>query len=181
LATVPTPPDFSDGASSSSQLNQLRDAIKFLQRPPIAELRQAAAQTVTNTTWTAITFDTEDVDTDIDGTGGTGGHSTSSNTSRYTARYAGWYDVGGGVGWSVNATGARGTYWSVNGIAQNGSHTLEAAVGVINAGYAARSIQVYLAVGDYLELFAWQSSGGNLNTSASAAEQSSMKVRWVSL
>jgi hypothetical protein len=179
VATVPTPPDFTDGASSSSQLNQLRDAIKFLQRPPNAQLRQAVVQAVTTAVWTAITFDAEDIDDDTEGTGG---HSTSSNTSRYTARYPGRYDLGGGMAWASNNTGVRGTYWSVNGVAQNGSQTLEATINGLDACYSARSIEVYLAVGDYLELFAYQSSGGNLNTGiTSAVEQPSAKVRWVSI
>lgn len=177
MAALPTIPNISDGPSSSSQANQLADALRFLFKPPIAQLRQATLQTVSNATWTAITFDAEDVDTDY--ANNTTAHSTSSNPSRYTAIYPGWYDVGGGVSWAVNATGARGTYWSVNGVIVSGSDTLEPAVGVINVGYAARSMHIYLASGDYLELFAYQSSGGNLNTSVAAGEQPSMKVRWV--
>jgi hypothetical protein len=86
------------------------------------------------------------------------------------------------MAWLANATGVRGTYWSVNGIAQNGSQTLEATIAGLDACFAARSIEIYLAQGDYLELFAYQSSGGNLNTGVGGAvEQPSAKVRWVSL
>lgn len=179
MPTVPTAPTISDGASSSSQMNQFRDAINFLNQLPRAQLRQAVAQTVGNGVWTAITLDAEDLDTDVEGN--TTAHSTSANTSRYTARWAGWYDVGGGISWAANITGVRGTYWSVNGIAQNGTQTLEATISGFNAGTAARSVHVYLAQGDYLELFGYQSSGGNLNTAVTGSEQPSAKVRWAGI
>lgn len=48
-----------------------------LERPPTAELIQTVGQSVPNGTWGIITFDSEVEDSH-------GGHSTVTNTSRYT-------------------------------------------------------------------------------------------------
>lgn len=175
MPTVPAVPTFSPGVLTTSQMNQLCDAINFLHSPPIAKLRQTVAQTLTTGVNTAITFTTESVDSDVDGVGG---HDNASNTSRYTARYAGWYGVAGGVSFIGNATGIRLVRFAVNGTADDASDSL-----LINAGAGntqrqpSRTTMVYLNEGDYVELYATQTSGGNLNTVATAGgEQSHMTV-----
>lgn len=180
MPVVPRPPTSGPGIPSTSALNQIRDAVRFLQSPPIAELRQTSAQSIPNSTWTALTFGVEDVDTDIDGTGG---HSTSVNTARFTARYPGWYALGGSASIVFSAAGVRGAKWQVNGIDLNGGQQLLATNPSFSNIIPARSIKhVFLTDGDFVELLAFQSSGGALNTSvAPGAEQSNMSVRWVSL
>jgi len=150
----------------------IRDVLNFLLAPPIFELRQTAAQTLTTGVWTALTFDVEDLDS-------AGGHSTVTNTSRYTAVYPGWYQYGGGYGTAANAGGVRGTRPAVNGTTLNGGNTLE--VGSANAtAYPSRTKHIFLNVTDYAELQAFQSSGGNLATAITADQQSSNSGRWVS-
>lgn len=56
----------------------------------LAFMRRTTNQTLTTATFTAINFDAEDIDA-------AGGHSTSTNTSRYTAVNAGKYRLGGGA------------------------------------------------------------------------------------
>ncbi len=179
MPAVPTAPTIEDGIVPSSQWNQFRDAIDFVQRPPLAELRQTTLQPLATAVWVAITFPTEDEDTDVDLVGG---HSTSVNTSRYTARYAGRYDLGGAVSTAVSGTGARGTKWQVNGVDVAGSQLVLPSQASFSNICPARRKQVYLNVGDYVELFGFQSSGGSLDTSVSpTTEQSHMSIRWVSL
>lgn len=179
MPVVPTPPLWSPGVLSTSQLNQLSAAVNFLLRPPIAKLRQTVAQTLTTGVGSAVTFTTESVDTDVDGTGG---HDTSVNTSRYTARYPGWYGVAAGVSFIGNATGIRLVRFAVNGVADDASDSL-----LINAGAGntqrqpSRTTIVYLDIGDYVETIATQTSGGNLNTVATAGgEQSHMSIWYLS-
>lgn len=74
----------------------------------------------------------------------------------------------------------RGNWWSVNGSQLNSSQTSQQATAANDAGVSARLKHVFLNVGDYLELFAYQESGGNLNTDQSALRASGMSVRWVS-
>lgn len=173
--TAPSPGDgFDNGAHDAADLNtKLVDPVNFLLAPPRAQLRQTAAQTLANNTSTAITFTTEDFDSE-------GGHSTSSNTSRYVAAYAGWYLVTGGIAYSNSATGARYAWLRVNGSDLAGSMASLTSVGASDfAGVNVRSRYVSLNVGDYVEIVGHQTSGGNLDTVVSPTRnQSTLSVVW---
>lgn len=153
----------------------ISSVLTFLLNKPMAELRQAVAQSIPNGTWTSLTFTVEDLDDDP---AGTGGHSTSVNTSRFTAVYPGWYMLGGGYNPVVNATGIRGTRWAVNGTAATASNTVQPATAAVGAGYAARVKRVYLDTGDYAELQGYQDSTGALSTTVTGDSASSMSPAW---
>jgi hypothetical protein len=177
VPVVPTPPTIAPGILTSSKLNQIRDVERFYGNPPVAQMRQTVAQSLPNNTWTALTFNVEDVDTDIDGAGG---HSTSVNTSRFTAQYPGWYLLGGAVGFDTNGTGVRAVRWAVVGIALNaGGPILPTASGAVTVVPAPAEL-VYMTTGDLVELQALQSSGAALNTSVVATAQPTMTVTWKS-
>lgn len=106
---------------------------------------------------TALTFNSERYDVGLL-------HSTSVNTGRITILVAGVYDIGGCIRFESNATGVRDLYVRLNGTttlvadrrnAVNGEETIIS----VNGAYA-------LAAGDYVELIARQTSGGNLNVTA---------------
>lgn len=148
--------------------------LTYLGGPPMAQLRQTGAQSLTNGVGTAVTFDTEDLDN-------FNGHDTTTNTSRYTCQAAGWYQVSGGVCFAANATGRRGGWWLKNGSVVAGSESIVPAH-ASTVDTPLRTIIVSLAVADYVELAAFQDSGGALNTSVAAAQQHPMMtVRWVAL
>lgn len=151
----------------------LRDVDNFLLARPICQARQATLQSIANTTWTSYTCDAEDVDS-------SGMHSTSSNTSRLTAVYPGWYLAFGGLSWAVNATGQRGTRFAVNGTASNGSGIFLSTTAATGAYYPDRGFLVYLNVSDYLEGQGWQNSGGNLNTAVTAEQMGTTAAIWTS-
>lgn len=140
---------------------------------PSAQMRQTSAQSLSHATFTAITFTTEDYDSH-------GGHDNATNPSRYTAPIDGQYELSGGVGFTANASGFRALVWSKNGTRIAGSQTSAAAIGGgASQPMAARTIKVQLVAGDYVELVAYQDSGGGaLNTSVSNDEQSSMTVTY---
>lgn len=174
MTAVPAPPTFVDLTPLTlAELNAMVDAINFSLNPPIARLRQTAGQAIANGTPTAITFDTEDEDS-------ANGHSTSSNTSRYTAVYAGWYRVSGGASWAVNSTGNRAAYWYTNGTVVPGSETMGPSSASVFHSTTARSILVFLNVGNYVELYGYQTSTASLNTAASGQSESTMIVEFVS-
>lgn len=176
MALVPTTHTFADGVVTTSEDNSyIRDPIDFLQNKPMAELRQAVAQSIPATTWTALTWDTEDLDKNPDGSKN---HSTSVNPSRFTAVYAGWYLCGGGYVPALVGAGQRGARWAVNGTAVNASSVFIPAVAATECHVPARSKRVYLNVSDYVELQVWQNSGGALNTGVLAESASSMTVAW---
>lgn len=137
----------------------------------ITQVRATAATTYANSTWTAVAFATNDIDDD-------GMHSTVTNTTRLTATRAGRYELAGGVGHTTASTaGRRGARWVVNGSATAlpAGAVLEPAINPATSGLAqaARTVVVALAVGDYVELQAFQDSGGSQSTNAANAEYGS--------
>jgi hypothetical protein len=152
----------------------IRDVFNFLLSPPILEVRQTVSQTgIVDSTWTAFTFTTEDVDS-------SGMHSTSVNTSRFVAVYPGWYDHGGGLNIEANATGQRGTRWAVNGTAKDGSETMLNTSATQVTGIPLRLKKFFFNVTDYSEAQVWQNSGGNRVTGVLASQMPSVSIGWKS-
>lgn len=149
-------------------MNAFRDAINFVANPPLALLFQSTAQTINNTTNTAITFDSTVSDT-------YGGHSNTTNNSRYVAQVAGWYRIIGTITWAANNTGDR-----TISIAKNGSVIGYFGQGVPAAGLGVNpqvnvNGLVQLNAGDYVEIDTYQDSGAGVATKANG---SSMAVVW---
>jgi len=119
-------------------------------------LTKSAVQSIDNATETAITWNTEDFDTD-------NFHSTSSNTSRITipSGKAGKYLITGLIGFAENAAGTRQVL-----LFKNGSNIYFAAqfkpADNTQPQLTFSTIQS-LAEADYIEIYAYQSSGGSLN------------------
>jgi hypothetical protein len=172
---VPTSHDFPDGVSTTSELNAfVRDPLDFLLTRPFGMFRApTAGQTVATGVMTAITFDEEVYDIPE-------GHSTSTNSSRYYATYAGWYQLQGGTGWSSNTVNRRGGRWAVNGVEVYGTGVYLPATTGGSCEVPMKMFYVYLNVGDYVELYGYQDSGGNLNTANLTDTACAMMIMWVS-
>jgi hypothetical protein len=175
VATVPAEMTAVAGTvlTAATWNSNVRDAFNFLLSPPTCELRQTVAQSIANGgSGTVLNLDTEDIDND-------GMHSTVTNTSRVTAQTAGRYQFGGGVNFVANATNRRICWWALNGTVVPGSEagTFGSASG--NTGPGARTKSIFLNVGDYAELVAFQDSGVALNTMVSTSAQPSVFARWV--
>jgi hypothetical protein len=115
-----------------------------------------AVQSIPNATWTAITFQVEEFDTDAF-------HSTSSNTSRITipTGLAGKYLLTGSVVWEVNTTGIRAI-----AIYKNGASVKDVFLNLPSTTFGTIqgfSIVVDASVSDYIELFTYQSCGTAMN------------------
>ena len=110
-------------------------------------------QTIANSTWTALNFNDEFFDTN-------NFHSTTTNTSRFTATLAGKYQFNHSNQWGLNSAGQRGAAIYKNGsaLAYFPSVVGSAAIYVGNAF----SFVCDLAVNDYLEVFVYQTSGANV-------------------
>jgi len=113
---------------------------------------------VATATWQALTFNSERFDTGSI-------HSTSSNTDRLTCVTPGVYLITGHAQFAANATGARAL-----GILINGGAAIAYQRGD-NAGASVTTLvsitTIYqLSAGDYVQLSAWQASGGSLNVVA---------------
>lgn len=164
MAVVPQPPAIVTGVVTSTELAAIVAVLNFLTKGVLAALRATGTQSIPNNTWTALALDASDVDN-------AAGHSNVTNNSRYTAVYAGWYRAGGMNSWASNATGVRGVAWYVNGVALAAKGSLEQAITVASNGnwLAAPGQLIFLNVGDYVELFSFQTSGGALATQAAGA------------
>lgn len=178
MPAIPTAPTIVDGVSSSSQGNQFRDAINFLQNRPHFKLRQSSAQTYANNTNTAVQFNAETIDTDVSGNSG---HDTVTNNTRWTAAYPGYYQVAGTVTWVANATGIRWAFLRVNGVDVDGSAGTSPGTAAEVLSVHTQTCLLYLANGDYVEVIGLQSSGGNLNTYVVGAWQPTVDGLWVSV
>lgn len=124
-----------------------------------ARVYNSGAITLTTGVSTALTFDSERYDVG-------GLHSVAVNTSRLTIALAGVYEIGGGVAFATDTVGIRGVSIRLNGtttIVLTRDTPIAGDETVLNVTTLYR-----LAAGDYVELIARQTSGGNLNVTVGA-------------
>lgn len=141
--------------------------------PPFAQVAQGATQNVT-TTAAALSFSVEHVDTH-------GGHSNSTDTSKYFCVQAGWYELSGRVYVSGLAVNTRlVAAWRVNGADIPGGQTDQSAPTTGETCCIAQNMIVLLDVGDYVELYAQHTDSGNKPTliSGSLRDVTMMSVRY---
>lgn len=118
-----------------------------------------SAQSIPNSTETAVSWTTVEIDTH-------GGFSSGEPTL-YTVKIPGWYQLSGAVGFAGGtATGRRGAFWRLN---QSGTSITAGAIlftGGANNTHVipARTMILSLDVGDQIELMAYQESGAAMNT-----------------
>ncbi|MFJ2630825.1 hypothetical protein ACIO6U_02525 [Streptomyces sp. NPDC087422] len=163
------PGNYNTGSLFNATTKALGD---FLTNPPRYKGYATSAQALlSGTTLVPITLDTDDYDTD-------GGHSTTTNTSRYVCRVAGTYTITGCLGFNSSATGNRGAGITINGTSARGSITQQGGI-ASNSWCAIVTCDAVLAIGDYVELVGWQTSGGSLNTAVTAAFGPSLTLKWI--
>jgi hypothetical protein len=121
--------------------------------------------TISNATDTLLTFNTEILDTD-------GFHSTSTNTSRITipAGKGGKYYVFAWGGYANNTSGYRQLEIIVNGRTGTPSRVGNSSMAGINNITLTPNGAAVLSAGDYIEVNAYQNSGGSLTFYGGAAD-----------
>lgn len=142
---------------------------------PIFAGRASTTQSLTNNTDAAVLLNVEDLDTHS-------GHSTVTDTSRWTCPtgWTGYYFVSGQVCFAANATGLRRVHLEVNGAVISGTHSILTATAVADGGVrATTSGLVHLDVGDFVELNAFQTSGGSLSTEVISTAAAILHLTWV--
>lgn len=153
-------------------MNAFRDAIRFLTNKPYAFIYQATAQTTTNAVNAVTLFDATLWDN-------YSGHNNVTNNTRYTAQVAGTYGVLCHASWAPNATGSRLVSPQVNTVGITSGSQIPATQ-VTNWTAHETYSQVFLNVGDYVEMVVDQHSGGNLALNAGTAPyQTYMEVEWL--
>ena len=143
-------------------------------KPHCRVYNSAAISLATSNVDQALTFNSERYDVG-------GCHSTASNTGRITipSGEGGKYLITGHVEIASNATGDRQL-----SIRLNGSTAIAAQrVGANASSVTIQSLSVVyaLAAGDYVELWALQSSGGALNVTASGNYSPEFTAMWLAV
>lgn len=126
---------------------------------------------IANATWTAVTFNSEEFDTDAF-------HSTSSNTSRLTipAGLGGTYSVKAQVSFGLSATGFRQIRIYKNGTLYKASGEFIPSASIYVA--PTMSTDMTLTAGDYIELYVYQSSGISQSIYPSIADGQFSMMYW---
>ena len=141
--------------------DQIRDNQVFLATPPYAHAYKAAAQSISDSSSTRLTFDSERADTDTI-------HSTVTNTGRFTCVTAGYYEIFGAGNFAANSTGVRILQAYLNGASLDPFGDFEGTPNALVVCQLSVSFAYPLAVNDYIEFFVYQSSGGALNATFEA-------------
>lgn len=179
MATKPTVSQVATGSkATATQWNnavyqqwQFLDIVK-----PLCVVSPSAVQSIPNNTFTALTFDTEVIDTDSQ-------HSISTNTSRVViGTTLGWYRCSGGVVFAGAAAASRyGAEVALNGVAVNGSQQFIASSGTatpLSAILIPTFVQATLST-DYVEMLVLQNAGVAMNTTVSGAARPIFCVEYV--
>jgi hypothetical protein len=122
----------------------------------IVEAVNVNAQSIADSTLTAVTFDTTYVDSTASQ------HSTSSNTSRLTCQSAGTYLVHAQITWNPNATGFRQMYVKANGSNQLAPPQSRLTDDSSTFVQQQATFLWTATVGEYIEIYAYQTSGSPL-------------------
>ncbi|MFE2712207.1 hypothetical protein ACFXKI_09515 [Streptomyces mirabilis] len=170
VAASVVPGAFETAALWNAQVKALND---FLSAPPVFSGYATTTQSIPNgNAMTALNFDTEILDSD-------GGHSTVTNTSRYTATVPGLYLVFGFVGWANTSGGDRRIQIALNGASVIGSAvSMDPGQPVIH-GLASSAFVTMNGATDYVEVQAGHTAAANLLTSTGSFAPA-MRVVWIS-
>jgi len=113
-----------------------------------------ATVSIANNSTTVLAFPSELYDTDTM-------HDPTTNNSRITIKTAGKYIVMGRIKWSSNTTGRRQIFLLLNGSLAEGT---EDSSNQAHHHYQEVCAEMDLDVDDYVELQAYQTSGGSLDS-----------------
>lgn len=145
---------------------------QWVQPPPACRVYNDAAISIPDNTVTLLTFNQERYDT-------ANIHSTASNTGRLTAPITGIYDIFGHIAYAANSTGTREILIRLNGATYIAVHD-ETGPSATLTHQQSISTHWLLNAGDYVELIAYQNSGGSLNVTSTSAYTPEFGMTWIS-
>lgn len=166
MGTIPTIPTFTAGQVLTAALvNQIKAANDFWALTPRCLAYQSTIQTFTTAVYSVISLDNEVYD--IVQAGDSPSHDTVTTNSRIVVRTPGKYEVCGQLLFDVSATGSRSLQIRKNaaGAVAGGTQLVVSNNGAIATFATAVQVPVFedtFVAGDYIEMFGYQNSGGNL-------------------
>lgn len=125
---------------------------------PAARVYHSANQSIANNSSVVLAFNSERFDNDVI-------HDNATNNSRLTCKTAGKYLITFHGGFDFHATGTRSFYLRLNGATIIGIGQL-APIPATDGTFFTVSTLYDLIVNDYVEIQAYQTSGGALNVVA---------------
>lgn len=169
--TAPSPAtrNVGDGLTAAYMNSNVRDAVTFLTTPPIARIHQNTTQNIATGTWTAVSMDGSDFDSD-------NGHSNSTNNTRYTCQVQGYYRVAGTSVYAPNFVPLCS--YAVNGTRVSGAAQVGMGSNAGTSTSASCEDLVHLNVGDYVELMTFQNTGSTVATAATSDFRSVLTIEW---
>ncbi len=151
----------------------VRDNISWMatDSPACRAFKSSSFSHTTSSNWMAVTLDSERYDNATV-------HSTSSNTERFTIPSGGGgkYLMGGGLAWDTNVTGVRLAAMGINGLVTFAAE--QVSVSGVTATNMGITTAYSLIAGDFVELGAWQNSGGTVSISLQANYSPEAWVIW---
>jgi hypothetical protein len=139
-----------------------------------AKVWNTAAQTISDNTFTALTFDSEFYDTSA---------FHAAGSARLTIPQDGYYAFGASVSWVSNGTGQRFVGISFGGGTTTSDYLARQAIpgtatGANNPRHLSVAGQAQFTAAQYIEAHVYQSSGGNLSCAGTANGSASF---WIHL
>jgi hypothetical protein len=123
---------------------------------PASRAYHNANQSISDSGYTVLAFNSERFDTDNI-------HDNATNNTRLTCKTAGKYLIVANASFESNATGSRALKIMLNGTGDIGIVHQMSITGGLGPANLSLSTIYDLAINDYVELYAYQSSGGSLN------------------
>lgn len=115
--------------------------------PIFSAYKSGSAQTISTGTYTKITFESEEFDTN-----------NNFASSRFTPTVAGYYQIN----WLINIGSGSGSYEWVASIFKNGvSYKTGLDAGSLQYGIGGSALVYLNGTTDYIEIWSYQGSGGN--------------------
>lgn len=165
-ATNPSTQAFADAAVvGTAAFAARRDHKHAMPSVPVrhgCDLSKAAVQSISDSTTTALQFDTETEDTD-------GYHDNSTQNTRVTipSGLGGMYAIVAQVDWGSSSTGKRVLDVRVNGTTFINSSSITPSAADATPNHEVMAL-CPLVAGDYVEITSFQNSGGSRNATAKA-------------
>jgi hypothetical protein len=160
MGTIPTIPDFTAGeVLTAAKMDSMSAAVAFWALTPRCfAYASATGQTLATATYAAVALDSEVYD--YVQSGDSPHHDNATQNTRIVIRTAGLYEIVGQVGFANNATGGRIAQVRVNNSAVAAGSS--PAVSGLGTNVMTGIVERRLAIGDYVEIFGYQTSGGTL-------------------
>lgn len=177
MGSFPTVPTFQAGQIlTAAQLNALAAFTAWMSNPPRVSTYQATVQSIPSSAYTAVSFDTDSFDSD-------NMHSVTSNKTRVVLNTPGMYQIDATVPFTAANVGNAFMAIGYNGAGVYSNPIPGGAVAAPLSSSLAVMLNISISwsfhLGDYLEVFVYQSSGSSLSLNNTSAYKPAVSVRWV--